>query len=409
MNSVIDVVVVGGGPAGIMAGIQACLKGCSVVILEKNKKMCRKLLITGKGRCNVTNNSDKDNIMQNIPYNSKFMYSSLSTFSPSDVMFFINNLGVELKTERGNRVFPVSDKSIDVVNALINYSLSIGIQNYEFNVKSIKKIDNIFHIKSYKDELFLSKNVILSTGGMSYPKTGSTGKGYDISKKFGHNIIPVSPSLVGLEIIEPIFKELQGLSLKNTVLKLYKKNSEKIIYENLGEMVFTHFGVSGPLILSSSLHINKEEKFYIILDVKPGITKDQLDKRIIKDLSSGINKDIINSLEKLLPKKLLPVILRLSNIKYDKKSNIISKEDRDRLISNIKSLSLSVKSLRPIDEAIITSGGVDISQINPRTMESKLEKGLYFCGEILDITAYTGGYNLQIAFSTGYSAGNNIL
>ncbi|MDK2802301.1 MAG: NAD(P)/FAD-dependent oxidoreductase [Oscillospiraceae bacterium] len=409
MNSVIDVVIVGGGPAGIMAGIQACLKGNTVVILEKNKKMCRKLLITGKGRCNVTNNSDKENIMNNIPYNSKFMYSSLSTFSPSDVMSFMNNLGLDLKTERGNRVFPISDKSIDVVNTLINYSVSIGIKSYEFNVKSIKKIDNIFNIGSYKNEVVLAKNVILSTGGMSYPKTGSTGKGYNLAEKFGHTIIPVSPSLVGLEIIETICKDLQGLSLKNIVLKLYRKNSKKIIYENLGEMVFTHFGVSGPLVLSSSLHINKGDEFYLILDIKPGITDEQLDKRIIKDLKLGINKDIINSLEKLLPKKLLPIILELSNIPYDKKSNIISKEDRDRLILNIKHLSLSIKCLRPIDEAIITSGGVDISQINPKTMESKLEKGLYFCGEILDITAYTGGYNLQIAFSTGYSAGNNIM
>ena len=409
MNNVIDVVIIGGGPAGIMAGIQACLKGNTVVILEKNKKMCRKLLITGKGRCNITNNSDKENIMHNIPYNSKFMYSSLSVFSPSDLMSFMNNLGLDLKTERGNRVFPISDKSIDVANALINYSVSIGVKSYEFNVKSIKKVDNIFNISSYKNEVVLAKNLILSTGGMSYPKTGSTGKGYNLAEKFGHNIIPVSPSLVGLEIIEPICKELQGLSLKNTVLKLYKKNCKKIIYENLGEMVFTHFGVSGPLVLSSSLHINKEDEFYLILDIKPGITNEQLDKRIIKDLKLGINKDIINSLEKLLPKKLLPIILELSNIPYDKKSNIISKEDRDRLILNIKHLSLSVKCLRPIDEAIITSGGVDISQINPKTMESKLENGLYFCGEILDITAYTGGYNLQIAFSTGYSAGNNII
>ena len=402
-----DCIIIGGGAAGTMAAITAADCGKNVLIIEKNDHLWRKLRITGKGRCNVTNNCDRDTFMANIPVNSRFLFSAYSKFSSEDTMDFFERLGVPLKTERGNRVFPVSDKAEDIVNALKDAIADRGI-----TVKKGKVTDIIIEDGAAKGVILngnpiCGESVLIATGGKSYPVTGSDGDGYSFAKKAGHRITPIKPSLVPIISEEKYCADMMGLSLKNVTLKLFDTKENKELYSEMGEMLFTHFGVSGPLVLSASSHIRKMERgrYKLLIDLKPALDEKTLDNRIQRDFSAEKNRDFINSLGKLLPAKLIPVVVKLSGIAPEKKVNQITREERFKLMDLIKNFPVTVKDLRPIDEAIITSGGVDVSEINPKTMESRLVKGLYFAGEVIDVDGYTGGFNLQIAFSTAYSAG----
>lgn len=406
------VVVIGGGAAGMIASGILAERGYKTILLEKNNILGKKLLITGKGRCNITNDSNNiDNIMKNIPRNGKFMFSALNNFSNRDIKKFFLKRGLKLKVERGGRIFPESDKAKDVVVCLEKYI-------NEKNVKVFKnsKVENISinncSIKSVicnNGKEFFCDAVIVATGGKSYHKTGSDGYGYIMVKKLGHSITDIKPSLVPLVSNDNWVKNLQGLSLKNIAIKLTKENGKKI-YEDFGELIFTHFGLSGPVILSASSHAIKYDfkNIYIEIDLKPALDENLLDKRISRDFQKYINKQFKNSLNDLFPKKLIPVIIELSKINENKIVNQITKEERLRLLNLIKSLKVRINGSRPIDEAIVTSGGVEVKEINPSTMESKIIKGLYFAGEIIDVDGYTGGYNLTIAFSTGVLAGNSI-
>lgn len=401
-----DVIIIGGGAAGMMAAITAAEKGSKVLILERNDILGKKLLITGKGRCNVTNNSDNDNIMKNIPTNSRFLYSALAGFSSLDVMNFFESLGVPLKTERGNRVFPVSDKAADIVNALKARIKELDIKIINERAEKIitdNSLEKPF-VKGVKcgKNTYTANNVILCTGGKSYPGTGSTGDGYKMAKELSHTVTELKPSLVPINTAEDT-KSIMGLSLKNVTLTL-KNDKNKVLYSELGEMLFTHFGVSGPLVLSASAFI-KNDSYKLYIDLKPALDEKKLDARILRDFEEAKNKQISNVLRKLLPEKLISEILLRSEILPDTKVNIITREQRKKLIENLKSFTLTVKSLRPIEEAIITDGGISVKEIDPKTMQSKLVDGLYFAGEIIDCAAYTGGYNLQIAFSTARLAG----
>ncbi len=406
-----DVIVIGGGAAGLFSSILLARRGKSVLLLEKNNILGKKLLITGKGRCNVTNNCDCETVLNNIPRNSKFLYSAVYSFSPSDTMKFFENLGVPLKTERGNRVFPVSDNARDIVKALCDEVKRLGIT--VLNKKAEKLIIKDKRAIGVKcgDNDFLSDSVIVSTGGKSYPKTGSTGDGYKFAKDIGHTVTDIKPSLVPLETIQSFPKELMGLSLRNVTLSLWESGKKKPVYSELGEMLFTHFGVSGPLVLSASAHINNIEKndYCILIDLKPGLDEKALDRRILRDFKDNPNRNFANVLKGLLPAKIIPVIIELSGIDGEEKVNNISREQRRKLIELLKNLRIDIKGFRPVDEAIITRGGVNIKEINPSTMESKLISGLYFIGEVLDVDAYTGGFNLQIAFATANLAAKNIV
>lgn len=398
------VIVIGGGASGMMAAIAAKKNGNDVTLLEKNEKLGKKLFITGKGRCNLTNASDINSHMNNLMSNPKFMYSAFNAFDSDDIISLIEESGVKTKVERGNRVFPKSDKSSDVIKALKKQLESLGVSvvlNYE--VKDIAK-DDEFKIN---DE-YTCDSLIIATGGLSYKSTGSTGDGYKWAKQFNHKTTQTYPSLVPFNIKEDYCKELQGLSLKNVNLKLLKE--DKTLYEDLGEMIFTHFGVSGPLVLSASSFVadKMEDGYKISIDLKPALDEATLDKRILRDFDKYKNKNFNNSLNDLLPKKLIPIIIRLSGIDEYKKVNEITKEERQRLVGLIKNLEFNIDSLRGYDEAIITKGGIDVKEINPKTMESKLVPGLYFVGEVLDLDSLTGGYNLQLAWSTGFVAGNSI-
>jgi hypothetical protein len=399
------VVVIGGGPAGMMAAITAAGKH-SVTLIEKNEKLGKKLFITGKGRCNVTNGKDINEFFDYIPGNPQFLYSSLYTYTNEDVMNFFEKLGVKLKVERGDRVFPESDKSSDIIKALEKELLNRGVEVI-LNNPVEELISSNKHITSAKlknNHVVKGDYFIITTGGVSYPQTGSTGDGHKFAKKLGHSIVDLKPSLVPIEIEEPWIKELQGLSLKN--VELYIKNCKgKIIYNEFGEMLFTHFGISGPIVLSASRFIEQNGTFYVVINLKPALSEENLDKRIQKDFAKYINKDFKNSLEDLLPKKLIDVIIKLSNIPENKKVNSITKEERKNLVKLLQNLNMKVKGLRPIEEAIVTSGGVSVKELDPSTMKSKIINNLYFAGEVLDVDAYTGGYNIQIAFSTGYLAG----
>ena len=405
----------------MMAAIAAKKNGNDVTLLEKNEKLGKKLFITGKGRCNLTNASDINSHMNNLMSNPKFMYSAFNAFDSDDIIALIEESGVKTKVERGNRVFPKSDKSSDVIKALKTQLDSLGVNivlNYE--VKSITK-DEEFKIN---DGEYTCDSLIVATGGLSYKSTGSTGDGYKFAKQFGHETTKTYPSLVPFNIKEDYCKELQGLSLKNVKLSLLKDadwNSEhysgliesgiyQIVYEELGEMIFTHFGVSGPLVLSASSFVadKMEDGYKISIDLKPALDDATLDKRILRDFEKYKNKNFNNSLNDLLPKKLIPIIIRLSGIDEYKKVNEITKEERQRLVTLIKNLEFNIDSLRGYDEAIITKGGINVKEINPKTMESKLVPGLYFVGEVLDLDSLTGGYNLQLAWSTGYVAGSSI-
>lgn len=410
MTSKYDVIIIGGGASGLFSSILLARRGKSVLLLEKNKILGKKLMITGKGRCNVTNNCDAETVLNNIPRNSKFLYSAVYSLSPDDTMYFFEQLGVPLKTERGNRVFPVSDDAKDIVKALSDEIKRLGVT--VVNKKASELIIDNNKVVGVKcnDKEFLSDSVIVSTGGKSYPKTGSTGDGYKFAEHAGHTLTDIKPSLVPLETKQRFPKDLMGLSLRNVTLSLWQSGNKKPVYSELGEMLFTHFGISGPLVLSASAHINNIDKnnYYILIDLKPGLDEKALDKRILRDFSDNPNRNFSNVLKKLLPVKLIPVIIELSGIDGEEKVNNISKEQRKKLILLLKNLRIDIKSFRPVDEAIITRGGVNIKEINPGTMESKLISGLYFVGEVLDVDGYTGGFNLQIAFATANLAAQSI-
>lgn len=410
MNNRFDVIVIGAGAAGCIAAGFAAQNCNSVLLLDKNAKVGRKVLITGKGRCNVTNNCDVRDFMRFIRTNPRFMYSALSSFSPADTMDFFESLGVELKTERGNRVFPISDKASDITDALFRF---IKRNKVDYRQDCVTEIlvenDCVCGVKT-ETEIYSSNNVILATGGKSYPLTGSDGSGYELARKLGHNIVSPQPSLVPIVTREKWCTDLQGLSLKNVTVKLFKNGSNKPIFNELGEMLFTHFGVSGPLILSSSscMDASAIAEYSLCIDMKPALDEKQLDSRILRDFDKYLNRDIQNALVDLLPQKMIPIVLGLSNIQPNLKTNQITKEQRLLLLNNIKSLTIHPKAFRPIEEAIITSGGIKTTEIDPKTMQSKLVSGLYFAGEIIDVDAFTGGFNLQIAFSTGHLCGSSI-
>ena len=401
-STLIKVAVIGGGAAGLMAAGTASLYGAEVTIFEHAGRLGKKLAITGKGRCNVTNLCTLEEFLQNVPTNPRFLYTSLNSFSPEDVMHHFENLGVSLKVERGRRVFPESDKAIDIVNAMKEYASNAKVLFTK--VLSIKKNGEVFLVGT-SDGDYSFDRVILATGGRSYPLTGSDGSGHRLARKLGHTVTPLLPSLVPLESPSHIPEALQGLSLKNISIKLIQ--GEKVIYNDFGELLFTHFGLSGPVILSASAHLTKEsfDNLYISIDLKPALDELTLDKRLLSDFRERQNKNFQNALDSLLPSKLIPIIVSLSRIDPYKKVNSITKEERYRLLNLLKNFTLPISSTRPIEEAIITSGGVDVKEISPKSMESKIVPGLYFAGEIIDVDAYTGGYNLQIAFSTGYLAG----
>ncbi len=402
-----DIVVVGGGPAGMMAAGTAAETGASVALIEKNQRNGKKLLITGKGRCNVTNDCTRENFFANIPVNPKFLYSAFSRFNNRDVMDFFEAHGVPLKVERGNRVFPVSDKAADINNALIDFCRKSGVQVIRDAVCSINVENGVINsVKTQSGGEITCSCCIIATGGKSYPLTGSTGDGYIFARNAGHTVVKPKPSLVPLVIEGRECAEAQGLSLRNVAIKVTESESGKLIYKDFGEMLFTHFGMSGPIILSASSHMrNMNKQYKISIDLKPALSLEQLDSRIQRDFSENINKDFVNSLSKLLPHKIISVIINRTGIPYATKVNSIRREQRIALAELLKNLEFKVAGFRPIDEAIVTSGGVSVSEINPKTMESKLVEGLYFAGEVIDVDAHTGGFNLQIAFSTGRCAG----
>lgn len=401
-----NVVVIGGGASGLMAAGTAAYYGANVTLLEKNSRTGRKILVTGKGRCNITNNCDKDTFIANVPTNPRFLYSAINNFDCQDTIDFFNDLGLETKTERGNRVFPVSDKAMDVADTLYTFAKHNGAKIIESTAKVILTSEGkVSGVLDTKGNQYEADCVIIATGGMSYPGTGSTGDGYKLAKTVGHTITEIKPSLVGLISSDEFCKELQGLSLKNVNLMAYENGKE--IFSEQGEMLFTHQGVSGPLVLSASSHMrNFDKKSYkISIDLKPALSEEKLDLRLQKDFSEHKNNQINNSLGKLLPKKIIPVVLKMWGIDPTKKCNSITKEERQKLNKILKNFTVKIKSLGSIKEAIITSGGVSTKEISPKTMESKIVSGLFFCGEVIDVDAYTGGFNLQIAFSTGRLAG----
>lgn len=407
------VIVVGGGAAGMMCAVAAADAGHQVTLLEKNEKLGKKLYITGKGRCNVTNDSDVENLLQHTVSNPKFLYSAFYTYDSQRMMEFLQQEGLELKTERGNRVFPKSDHSSDVIRTLERAMKRRGVQILlHAQVLELLEGDGccrgvIFKKNGKSQEEIAADAVVVATGGVSYPTTGSTGDGYHFARETGHGVTELLPALVPLEIQEEFPKQLQGLSLKNISMRL--QNGKKLLYQEQGELLFTHFGISGPLVLTASCYVPDEKSgLRVLLDLKPALTEKQLDERILRDFSVYKNSYFKNSLGKLLPGKLVPVIVQLSGIKPDKLVNEITREERARLLSLLKGLPMTVKGLRGYSEAVITRGGVSVRDVNPATMESRWIQGLYFAGEVLDLAAVTGGYNLQIAWSTGYLAGSSI-
>ena len=406
------VIVIGAGAAGLMASGVAAENGAEVLLVERNDRPARKVMITGKGRCNVTNNCTMINeLIVNVPTNGRFLYSAFSRFMPIDTMEFFEDMGVPLKVERGNRVFPESDKAVDIVDALNAFSQDAGAKRVKGRVTELLVSDGAVKGVILEDGTeYEADSVIVATGGVSYPLTGSSGDGYELAKQVGHTVTDLKPSLVPLVCHEGFCSDLQGLSLKNVSISVIDTHSYKEVYKDFGEMIFTHFGVSGPMILSASSHLKDitPRRYEIHIDLKPAVSYEQLDKRIQRDFLENTNKNFINALDSLLPKKLVPVIVRLCGIKPATKVNQITREQRGDLVNLLKDLKVTVNGFRPIEEAIVTSGGVSTKEIDPRTMESKLCKGLYFAGEVIDVDAYTGGYNLQIAFSTGRLAGQNI-
>lgn len=403
------VIVIGAGPAGMMAAITAS-KNNKVILLEGNEKVGKKLFITGKGRCNVTNSKDISEFFDYIPGNPHFLYSALYSYTNEDTINFFESNGIKLKSERGGRVFPDSDKSSDIIKGLMkelnNPNIEIKLNS---KVTDIVAKDNLIESVKINDSYFIKGDFfIIATGGVSYPLTGSNGDGLKFSRKLGHNIIDLKPSLVPIELNESYLKDLLGLNLRNIEISLYNESNKKPLYKDMGEILFMSYGVSGPLILKASRYIEKGKKYYFSLDLKPALSYEDLDKRIQKDFKKYINKEFKNSLVDLFPSKLIPVIIKLSNIDENKKVNEITREERKSLVALIKGIKLNIKGLRPIEEAIVTSGGVDTLEIDPSTMRSKIINNLAFAGEVIDVDAFTGGYNVQIALSTGYLAGSNI-
>lgn len=419
------VVVIGGGPAGMMSAITAAQEKNEVIIIEKNKTLGRKLLITGKGRCNITSSLDMSEFIKNIPGNGKFLYSAFQTFKNTDIIEFLNKNGLKVKEERGNRIFPVTDSAQSVLdcfereikkdNIKVKYGTRVKrilrkeIQEENFNYKAVG-------VELEDGEKIYADKIILATGGKSYPLTGSNGDGYKIASELGHTITDIKPSIVPLEADVNICKYLQGLSLRNVKIMIKDIEKNKKIYEDFGEMMFTHFGVSGPIILSSSAHLVryknidrllKENKIVLYIDLKPALSEEALDNRILRDFEEFKNKEFKNSLDKLLPQKMIPYVIEESGILLEKRVNEVSKDERRKLVSLLKNIEITIWGFRPIEEAIVTAGGISIKEINPKNMESKIVKGLSFAGEIIDVDAYTGGFNLQIAYSTGYIAGLN--
>lgn len=401
------VAVIGGGPAGVLAAAFSAKGGNDTLLIEKNEKLLKKLFITGKGRCNITNRCDISDFFQNIPVNPEFLYSALYSFTNEDIIKLLESVNVSIKTERGNRVFPVTDRAGTVCDGLRLFLKQSGAKTrLNTAVTKITKTNEQFDIYTSDEILSGFDKVIVATGGKSYPVTGSTGDGYGFAKTLGHTVTPLSGNLVPLETKERFVSELSGLSLRNVSLKL-KNEKGKLLFEDFGEMMFTHFGITGPLVISASSHL-LGENCMVSLDLKPALSEKQLDERLLRDFQKFSNKAFHNSLYELLPKSLIPVIVKLTEIDPNKPCNSITKEERKKLLSLLKNFTLHIKGKRPIEEAIITSGGISVKEINPSTMESKLVSGLYFCGEIIDTDAYTGGFNLQIAYSTGYLAGTNV-
>jgi hypothetical protein len=403
------VAVIGAGAAGLIAAYFAAKNGNDVTAFEKNEKSGKKIYITGKGRCNVTHDCTPAEFLENVVSNSKFLTGAIYSFSPEKCVQFFEDGGLKLKLERGGRYFPVSDKASDVTRCLENYCKDVGV-TFKFG----EKVEKIGILHSTMSRIITAKgeykfdNVIVCTGGLSYPSTGSTGDGYDFARAAGHKIIPLKQGLCGLNLKGDFYKGLQGLTLKNVNLSVL--NGEKLIKSFFGEMLFTHFGVSGPIVLSASSLINRQDlkQIKLVLDLKPALNDEQLDRRLLRDFEAYKNKSISNCLKELLPAALIAEVLKISGIKPETQVNSVTKAQRLSLLTSVKNFDMIVASLRDFSEAIITCGGVDVREINPKTMESKLVKGLYFCGEVLDIDAFTGGYNLQIAFATGYAAGNSI-
>ncbi len=407
------IVVIGGGAAGLKAAASAafCLKERqhTITVVEKNSRMARKVMITGKGRCNVTNNCDVNTLISATTKNGKFLYSAFNNFNSQDTMSYFESMGVPLKTERGNRVFPVSDKAVDIVDALVK-PVKKTCNIVEGKAESIISPNGKVRAVKLADGRILDADcVILATGGMSYSLTGSTGDGYKMAAALGHTVTALTPSLVGLECHEGFCTRLAGLSLKNVTLSVFESGKKKPIFKEMGEMLFTHTGISGPLTLSASAHIRNigKKEYFAEIDLKPALDENQLDKRIVRDFHDSLNKDFANSLDNLLPKSIISVIISMSGISPHTKVNQISREQRQSLVSAIKHFRLNITGFRPIEEAIITSGGISVKEIDPATMMSRLVKGLFFAGEIIDVDAYTGGFNLQIAFSTGFLAGES--
>ena len=415
------VVVIGGGPAGMMAAITSAENGNDVTLLEKNKNLGKKLLITGKGRCNITSSLPMEDFIKNTPGNGMFLYSAFNQFTNKDIINFLNEQGLAVKEERGNRIFPTTDKAQDVLNCFERKLKNLKNVKiiYEMPISEIlvNEENAVIGVKCQNKKVISADKVILATGGKSYPITGSTGDGYEMAKKLGHTITKIKPSLVPLETYEQeLHQSLQGLSLRNIKIKLIDSSKNKLIYEDFGEMLFTHFGISGPVILSASAHLVRykkidelleNKKIKLSIDLKPALTEEKLNDRILRDFEELKNKSFKNSLDKLLPQKLIPVIIEFSGINPEKQVNSITKQERLTLVNLLKEFDVTIKKFRKIDDGIITSGGVSIKEVNPKTMESKIVSGLYFAGEILDVDSYTGGFNLQIAYSTGFVAGNN--
>ena len=406
------IIIVGAGAAGLMAaGTAAMAENTEILLFERNQRPARKLMITGKGRCNVTNACTNEELIEAVCENGRFLYSAFNSFTSWDTMDLFEKQGVALKIERGQRVFPESDKAVDIVDALVKFALrkNVKLINKRVNALIVNDEGNIAGVKTEDKKEYLADRVIIATGGKSYPLTGSTGDGYRLAKQVGHTVITPRPSLVPFEIKEKCCSKMQGLSLKNVAIRVYDGYNKKDVYADFGEMLFTHFGISGPIVLSASSHIRdiEPDRYEFIIDLKPALDEQQLDARIRRDFEEQSNKIFSNSLSGLLPVKMIPTVIERSGIPADCRVNQITKEMRASLIRVLKAFKLSINGFRPIEEAIITSGGIKVSEIIPKTMESKLVKGLYFAGEVIDVSAYTGGFNLQIAFSTGYLAGKS--
>ena len=398
----VDVIVIGGGPAGMFAAITAAQQGSQVLLLERNDRLGKKLLITGKGRCNVTNDCDSGEVLQNIPRNSRFLYSAMAAFPPASVMKFFETHGCPLKTERGNRVFPVSDKAASILNCLQDQLRKNHVTVRAERVREILTQDGVVSGVGTEKGTYNAPRVILATGGLSYPTTGSTGDGYEMAKALGHTVTQTEGSLVPLETDGQDCQDMQGLSLRNVGVKLVNEKN-KVIYKDFGELLFTHFGVSGPTVLSASAHLKGNCR--LAIDLKPALDEGKLDARILRDLEMYQNRSMENALTDLLPRSMIPVVLRRLSIDPNMQANSLTRQQRRSLVELLKAFSVEILGKRPVSEAIITSGGVKVSEIDPKTMGSKLIPGLYFAGEIIDCDAYTGGFNLQIAWATAYAAG----